>query len=571
MGAGTGVEALLRNVSAGAATELFILVIGAVLAIALYQGFSGKHGRFLENAPNLLTSLGILGTFVGIVIGLLDFDTRNIDTSIQALLEGLKTAFITSLAGMTASIALKGIDAWKFAPMRDAAPTEDGDVTAKHMFGVMRAQELHLRQIETKFGSIDSKFGELEPKLSQLIKAIAGDEEGTLVGQLKLLRTDVGDFKGNVSRHQVEFERRLFEQLRDFSNLLAKSATEAVIDALRQVIVDFNKNLVEQFGDNFKALDQSVQKLVVWQAEYRTHVETLQARLEAAIASVERTATATEAISASLGRSNDAMASIDQSCQRIPVSMQSLEGVLNVNQHQIGELQRHLQAFIEAREKAVQAVPEIKQRMEQLATELSKSMGSINQALHEGALEFGQSVNRTTAAVGEMANTVTSSSEKMQKDLGDASTTFSKSMSDALARLNDTTTKLPGQLQTVVKNFGEAVQSSVATATENIRKVVEATVRDTTEEVQRSTAMTLKDSQASTRDATNAMSKAVSAQIEQAARLAGESINQQMQAMNRALEAELNTVFKAFGSALTTISRRIADDHDALRRQQRTP
>lgn len=33
-----------------------------------------------QNTPNLLTTLGILGTFVGIVIGLIGFDIADINT-----------------------------------------------------------------------------------------------------------------------------------------------------------------------------------------------------------------------------------------------------------------------------------------------------------------------------------------------------------------------------------------------------------------------------------------------------------------------------------------------------------
>ena len=45
-------------------------------------------------------TLGILGTFVGIALGLWNFDTKNIEDSIPQLLAGLKTAFFTSIFGM---------------------------------------------------------------------------------------------------------------------------------------------------------------------------------------------------------------------------------------------------------------------------------------------------------------------------------------------------------------------------------------------------------------------------------------------------------------------------------------
>lgn len=48
----------------------------------------------------------MLGTFFGITIGLISFDTSDLDKSIPLLLEGLKTAFFASLAGMIGSLLL---------------------------------------------------------------------------------------------------------------------------------------------------------------------------------------------------------------------------------------------------------------------------------------------------------------------------------------------------------------------------------------------------------------------------------------------------------------------------------
>lgn len=58
-------------------------------------------------ASSTLVGLGLLGTFLGLTLGILNFDssnTENIKISIQSLLDGMGTAFFTSLAGMTTSI-----------------------------------------------------------------------------------------------------------------------------------------------------------------------------------------------------------------------------------------------------------------------------------------------------------------------------------------------------------------------------------------------------------------------------------------------------------------------------------
>lgn len=58
--------------------------------------------RFESYATNLSIG-GVLGTFIGITYGLLSFDSDNLDASVPQLLDGLKFAFITSIAGMVAS------------------------------------------------------------------------------------------------------------------------------------------------------------------------------------------------------------------------------------------------------------------------------------------------------------------------------------------------------------------------------------------------------------------------------------------------------------------------------------
>lgn len=65
------------------------------------------HKRLLELVPDILTSLGILGTFVGLVWGLKSFDPGSYDTmttSVSSLVGGIKVAFLTSIYGISFSI-----------------------------------------------------------------------------------------------------------------------------------------------------------------------------------------------------------------------------------------------------------------------------------------------------------------------------------------------------------------------------------------------------------------------------------------------------------------------------------
>lgn len=63
--------------------------------------------RLFQSFPSILTSLGILGTFVGLAYSVWHFDSsssESIRASIETLLSGMGTAFLTSVAGMLCSV-----------------------------------------------------------------------------------------------------------------------------------------------------------------------------------------------------------------------------------------------------------------------------------------------------------------------------------------------------------------------------------------------------------------------------------------------------------------------------------
>jgi len=63
--------------------------------------------RFCEILPSILTAMGILGTFLGLTIGLTNFDFSSAETmgaSIQSFVSGINIAFYTSIYGIVLSI-----------------------------------------------------------------------------------------------------------------------------------------------------------------------------------------------------------------------------------------------------------------------------------------------------------------------------------------------------------------------------------------------------------------------------------------------------------------------------------
>ena len=85
------------------ATCVFVLVI---IGWMLFKGVPNFKEEISQNPfgdydePRTVSTLGVLGTFVGISIGLFDFDVKgDAVTSVANLLNGMRTAFITSIVG----------------------------------------------------------------------------------------------------------------------------------------------------------------------------------------------------------------------------------------------------------------------------------------------------------------------------------------------------------------------------------------------------------------------------------------------------------------------------------------
>ena len=90
--------------------ELVVTIIfGILVAYILYFFLKEKQYSKESVLGNIASTIGVLGTFVGISIGLWKFNPNDITSSVPLLLSGMKIAFATSIIGMAASIFMKYI------------------------------------------------------------------------------------------------------------------------------------------------------------------------------------------------------------------------------------------------------------------------------------------------------------------------------------------------------------------------------------------------------------------------------------------------------------------------------
>ena len=669
-------ESFLLNRTASGITEFFLLLIFVCLVGAVVMAWRGTAPRFTAYAPTLLTSLGILGTFTGIVIGLLNFDPAQLDASIGKLLDGLKTAFITSITGMGAGILFKVLSTTLLKPTEAEPESEVGpadilskldeqtrllkatrdaiagseesslsgqmkllrtDLTDRHrddrqafdafandlreqlkevaqmlsqaateqivdaltdilskldeqtrlleatrdavagseessLSGQMKLLRTdltdrhrddrqafdafadHLReqlkevaqmlsqaateQVVNALTDILSKLDEQTRLLEATRDAVAGSEESSLSGQMKLLRTDLTDRHRDDRQAFDAFADHLREQLKEVAQMLSQAATEQIVDALRQVIADFNQKITEQFGDNFKRLDASVQKLVEWQEHYRQQLEQLHALYDQSVQNITNI--------------DSAVAHIAESSSSIPSSMEKLSGIVETASHQLSELEQHLAAFSQLRDRAVEAVPQMQAHVEEITREISASVDAASEHYKELLASSDGYIQAQDEKAQGLLRTFADAGERVQRDLQTEHQQLLAS-SDTYIKAQDEKAQ---EMLAVFMDASERVQRN----TQSVQQQVADSIQQMQSQVE-----------ASMNEVLGAQNQAVSQGVErlhehmrQSASRTGEAVNAQLEALDQLMNQEIERVMNEMGRALAQIAGKFTADYSEL-------
>lgn len=232
------IEKLQAEIAANSLIEFFCWTLVIVAGLALASAFFTKDRRllaFAAAAPTLLPTLGLIGTFVGIFVGLMDFNPENIDESVPPLLVGLKIAFVTSIIGMALGVTVHIL--LFFRPRHDT------------------------------------------------------DEEVT-EGQFLSALVEIRDASQETSKHIGNLENK-FD---GFAAQIGDATVEQIVQALDKAVRNFNEQLNVEVGGNFQKLSEASENLVVWQTKYAGEIEAMRGAMDEAGQSIAESAAAFEEV-----------------------------------------------------------------------------------------------------------------------------------------------------------------------------------------------------------------------------------------------------------------------------------
>lgn len=215
-----------------------------------------------SNMPGTLTGLGILGTFLGLSMGLATFSGDNILTisdSMGPLLEGMKVAFHTSVYGIFLSLIFSFI--YK-ANMADA-------YTAMEMFqNAFRQFVMPVRSVEEEEKSAMIIY---QANISHLMKQMLDILKGEGRDQIKGVERITERFMDRMTESMGEDFRKLGNSLKDAGDaqMVSIRSNKELIKAVEMLVLA-NQDMQEKMSSILETQEKFSQELKTQKEELKT-------------------------------------------------------------------------------------------------------------------------------------------------------------------------------------------------------------------------------------------------------------------------------------------------------------
>lgn len=373
----------------------------------LGEGIVGS--RLLMATPAILTGLGVLGTFVGLAMGIggLDLSSQNINNlnqSIAPLIQGCSTAFITSVWGVFASIL--------FTVLEKALEW----VAVKRIQKVQVAFDALVPRYTPEESMVDLHRSSLaQEKISNGLAGAIGDAMQKAIDRLGNSITDavkraVGEGAPDLAKLPAE--------------LMAKAITEQ-LEKLEKSMGDISKQFHSEFGETNKNLTATISKFETVLSQVDATVKSSQTAVTQA---VERLS-GHEAVVKSLKDGTDSL-------NGAAVQLASLRDtfVLSAEKNQLAATAQQ-DAADKNQTVAIQfeaigkQLPEIQKEITNAAVvigSISEPLGKLEKILRDTPATFQEEGEKRRKSEDDRTTRLLTETDKLVKAVKDAADKFSK-------------------------------------------------------------------------------------------------------------------------------------------------
>ena len=404
--------------------------------------------RMLDTAAGTLVGLGLLGTFLGLTLGIKGFDSSNterINESIQGLLAGMGTAFLTSLLGMTFSILFTAAD----KALRHRLYKDVKELTDK---------------LDSEYYIDDLVLANINQQniVNQLYKALKNDlQQQALEIANKLTYTNAEGQNvtiGNAIREILTENTKQSKALMSFSTDLAMELNQGFDETLSRQMQQKIVPLMESVDATTKAVVEHIDKMADTVSSPATDMmqnvvdelkQSMQSLLNEFSTGLSGAATSElENLAMQLGTATQAMADFPKNMENISATLQvTIEEV----KHAISEISNtSANANSTAMQQMQEQITYATGAISNAITEVKEVMSGISQSSQE---QSNQMVSKLADAAEKMGSfltgTISTLSNSVQQSVKGITDDINNKQTDLIALQEDTTS----QTKKLLENF----------------------------------------------------------------------------------------------------------------------
>ena len=404
--------------------------------------------RMLDTAAGTLVGLGLLGTFLGLTLGIKGFDSSNterINESIQGLLAGMGTAFLTSLLGMTFSILFTAAD----KALRHRLYKDVKELTDK---------------LDSEYYIDDLVLANINQQniVNQLYKVLKNDlQQQTLEIANKLTYTNAEGQNvtiGNAIREILTENTKQSKALMSFSTDLAMELNQGFDETLSRQMQQKIVPLMESVDATTKAVVEHIDKMADTVSSPATDMmqnvvdelkQSMQSLLNEFSTGLSGSATSElENLAMQLGTATQAMADFPKNMENISATLQvTIEEV----KHAISEISNtSANANSTAMQQMQEQITYATGAISNAITEVKEVMSGIS---HSSQEQSNQMVSKLADAAEKMGSfltgTISTLSNSVQQSVKGITDDINSKQTDLIALQEDTTS----QTKKLLENF----------------------------------------------------------------------------------------------------------------------
>jgi len=220
--------------------------------------------RYWKAVASFLIGTGILGTFVGLTFGISAFETESVETvrtSIERLLAGIGTAFISSIAGMSLSIVFNMVEKARLGKLNQQVRTLCGNLDSQFL---LTAADHRILQIKDERSLLKEIFAYKDDGDEILPAHVLRDMRKESREQTKTLKSFSSDLADGIMLSTMTIEKMGGKLGEAFQVAMKRQLTptmesmQGAVDALRKEKAASNDEMVQNVVDR---LSQTLQDI----------------------------------------------------------------------------------------------------------------------------------------------------------------------------------------------------------------------------------------------------------------------------------------------------------------------